>query len=695
MERFLNIDWNPPLEDMLENTFIDEERLEKETVMYKIITGNFTDPFKDIEADYEHVNIDSMKGDIPDLNDHESTEETEMEIEESKQPVSKQPKISKHYVPGIVKSIFKPTKKSTLNDTQQAMCLKVLLRFSESSKPKLTQAEREDLQKYVDLQPQITKEQDEFLQFAKSKWPERTHTIKCEDFINLCWKAKLEYFYTLPRFYAEITNIPFKADKLVEVKFISDCLQGGEGKEIILPNFEKPYKLHINSEMLRKRYPKKNNYTKSIYWKLPVSEDAHCHKLAESNNVDLVISSSGLNCLVNNIGPKYSNSWILPVTIKRHNDKNVIYIDKPAPPVARTVPEKNSWVYKYILKYYFTCTNDESNGESDDNIFGDNNGDELLALEEQYENTLVKVKSEPPSLIKEEIKSSAVDEKSINADDNSTRNIVRSFSDNMSDVESLSKSVDVPNFNASKKYQGAKNNSSVSYKLFTIGPPQLSEQNELMKNVHKEYKILVRTKSDGYEVVENKLRKLLLLAPKLEHQLDFGAEAVTLEEALRQWISLIFRPDTCLARVRIAAQTAEVLQIEYRTAVSVNNEIKRLFNVKVEDSLVIFHNIIQSLSTFSSGQYIIRHTIRNGAFATVYKPVEGPGKSVLDTHTIYSQGFQTLPNPSWIPLEKTLPTPMQKHFGRMPALFYPSANKTCKNDKKCKGKEKSNTRTNF
>lgn len=39
---------------------------------------------------------------------------------------------------------------------------------------------------------------------------------------------------------------------------------------------------------------------------------------------------------------------------------------------------------------------------------------------------------------------------------------------------------------------------NVSYKLFTIG--QLTEQNELMKNITREYKILVRTKTHGFEV---------------------------------------------------------------------------------------------------------------------------------------------------------------------------------------------------
>lgn len=38
------------------------------------------------------------------------------------------------------------------------------------------------------------------------------------------------------------------------------------------------------------------------------------------------------------------------------------------------------------------------------------------------------------------------------------------------------------------------------------------------------------------------------LAPKLENQLYLGAEAVTIEEGAKQWISLAFTPDTTLLR---------------------------------------------------------------------------------------------------------------------------------------------------
>lgn len=76
-----------------------------------------------------------------------------------------------------------------------------------------------------------------------------------------------------------------------------------------------------------------------------------------NNKVDVVISSSGLKCLLNNIDPQYSNLWTIPVVVKSHNDRNVVYIDKRLPPLTATIPQKNTWVYKYILRYHFVKNN--------------------------------------------------------------------------------------------------------------------------------------------------------------------------------------------------------------------------------------------------------------------------------------------------------------------------------------------------
>lgn len=55
---------------------------------------------------------------------------------------------------------------------------------------------------------------------------------------------------------------------------------------------------------------------------------------------------------------------------------------------------------------------------------------------------------------------------------------------------------------------------------------------------------------------------------------------------------------------------------------SLSNEIKRLYNVKAEDSLNILHNIIGKLSSLTPGQYIMQHVPQNGPFAYVYKQAE-------------------------------------------------------------------------
>ncbi|XP_076391673.1 uncharacterized protein LOC100874657 isoform X5 [Megachile rotundata] len=593
MERFVNIDWNPPLEDMLDNVFINEARLEKESVMYRIMNGNFTDPFKNADEDYKNVKINFIKNIDPELN--EENKDNEIATSETKKEnQSKQKKNVRCYVPGIVKPIFKFPKKSKLNTVQHAMCLRVLLRFSETGKPKLTQTEKEELHNYLDLQQIISQEQDEFLEFAKSKWQERLFKITCEDYINLCWKSKLQYIYKLPRYYSEVTNVPFIANKNTEVKFISLCLQMGELPEIILPSFIKPYMLRVSSDQLQRRFrPKKNICSESsVSFKLPVSEDPNCQKLADNNNVDLVISSSGLNCLVNNVDSSYSNSWILPLTIKRHNDKNVIYIDKSPPPVASNISEKNNWVYKYILRYFLIPRKHQTSENIEgyeDNIFSNINSEELLKLEAEYENTLTQVDNISDStILKKDNIEDTINQPNFRNDIDSTRNTLNS--DTCSNIA-----------------------------------------------------------------------------------VDCNASSFTRNN-----------------QVRISAITSEVLQVEYRTAMSISNEIKRLYNIKVESSLTIIHNIIQYLQNLAPGRYILRHTVRNGAFATVYKETDSPGKNTFDLHTIYGKEFYNLPNSAWIPLDKTIPTPMHKCFERMPAMFFPSNYKTFNKNQKASEINKAN-----
>ncbi|XP_058791279.1 uncharacterized protein LOC131664315 [Phymastichus coffea] len=46
MEKFQQIDWSTNVEDIVDEKFLNEERLRHESPMYKIMNGNFQDPFQ-------------------------------------------------------------------------------------------------------------------------------------------------------------------------------------------------------------------------------------------------------------------------------------------------------------------------------------------------------------------------------------------------------------------------------------------------------------------------------------------------------------------------------------------------------------------------------------------------------------------------------------------------------------------------
>ncbi|XP_032680871.1 uncharacterized protein LOC116848663 [Odontomachus brunneus] len=639
MDKFKLINWNVPLENLIDDVFISDERIQRDSATYQIINGIFKDPFDNIEEDYTEVNTQLLKcfnENVSDLDKDEDEEnftikEQEEQHEQNTKNLQKHQKKQeivnnkKSYIPGIKKQPINFPRKSSLNCEQQATCTRALLRLLSNQIISISAEEKTELEHYMALQKVISAEQSEFLKFAKKMWDEDTSwCIKHEIYIELKWGKQMIELKKLPRYYVESSNVPFSSNKNVTVKCVS-YLQQGVLSKVVLPKFDEPYILEMDNTTLFKKYPVCLSSSLPPF-KLPVSEDIYCTNFAEEAKVDLVISSSGLKCIVNNIGSDYSNSWTIPVIIKPHNGKNVIYIDKKLPPVAATASQKNTWVYKYILRHCLVPT-------------------EIKSPKKEVTST---EKDEPLSEVDEEF------------------NEISSFL--MSDDEiNLEK-----NPLSSTNMQEKKN---VTYKLFTIGPTESQDQYKLLKDIPKEYQILVRTKTNFIEVLPNGQLQSLILVPKLEHQLSLGAEAATLEEGLQQWVSLVFSPNTLLARVRIAAESGEVIQIERHTAMSLSNEIKRLHNVKVEDSLSLLHNVIERLSCLMPGRYIMRHIAQHGPFAYVYKKVEECGKNTFDLHSIY-ETFKTIPVTPWPPIDTMLMTPTLKHFNKMPAMFNPCKIKT-------------------
>ncbi|KAL0116753.1 hypothetical protein PUN28_009992 [Cardiocondyla obscurior] len=632
MEKFRNLDWHPPLDDMIDNVFINDTRMEAESAMYRIMNDNLINPFEDIENEYADVNVELIKKYL--------CEDAETGMENESQPGVK---IKRPYVPGIRTLPFNFPRYSHLNMDQHAMCLRVLLKLSSNENKMISEEERQEFEEYMALQKIISEEQKEFLEFAKSKWcSDFNWAIKSMKFIETKWKTKVKRFEKLPRYYIESMNMPLSVqdvnyqNKDIKVTFKS-CLHQGIFSKVKLPNLDQKQTLHIDPVMLSQKYPSyetPNPVTQ--HFKLPVSEDSYCESLAKEAEADFVISSSGLKCLLNNINPEHSKPWLIPVVVKSHQGKNIVYVDKKLPPSKATIPEKNTWVYKYVLRYHFV----------------DIKNDTLEKTEHTSE-----IKSEKDA-----------NNENLESDDNLFNDYLKNYEEDL-----YLSDIDETNNLASDKIDSHKiEEQNVSYNLFTIGP--MESQHEQIKIGVKDYQMLVRTKSDGIETSSNEESQTLLLAPKMEHQLMFGAEAVTIEEGLHQWASLKFRPETSLARVRIETNTSEIIQIERCTTTSLSKELKRLYNIKVENSLNILHNIIKGLSSLTPGQYIMRYVPLNGPFAYVYKQAEYR-QNCLDLHNIcklmLAEKFYTIPKTPWPPIDNMVTTPMIRCFQRMPAMYLP------------------------
>ncbi|XP_015118820.1 uncharacterized protein LOC107042333 [Diachasma alloeum] len=630
MDIFKSIDWNPSINDIIDDEFINGERLERESAMYKILRGNFTDPFADIHEDFLDL---VSKADI-DANEQEKERKKlvineESPKEESEKNIVEEVKKHAKYYPGISRAKAKFPRWSSLTEKQHAACVRVLLQFSAPGKPDISKINREDLDTYTRLQTTISEEQTEFLKVAKDHWDSSEIQLIREDLINRKWKYKMKYVEQLPRYCTESGTIPFICNKDINVCFNAVALETGKIPRMIIPPLIRPTYLPFNSIKMERNY---FNFPEAWVKKNLISEDVNCQRFVESNEIDLVISSSGINCLANNLDPSYKNSWALPVTVKTINDRRVIFIDKPLPPLAKSVLQKNAWVCKAILKSLILHPGHNTS----------------VRLDQQEKRK--KEETEIPS------------EEAMETDHPQMDNLSNDLS---------AKGV---NF---------------SYNIFTIGACGLP-QNEMMKNkVERDYKILVRTKTDGVEKLSKNQIQCMMIAPKMEHQLGLGAEAVTLEEASRQWAALTFRPDTALLRVRIHSWNKEIIQYERRTAMSVNNEMKRLYNVKGEDCLQFMYNVAENMVKMAPGRYLIRHTARNGAFASIYKETEASGKNTIDLQALYCDDqFQTIPNPPWPLIDKVVPLPMHECFGRMPAMFHPDKkvySKQGKNPPKGKG----------
>lgn len=145
------------MEDIIDDVFINEQRLKDESAMYRILKGVFKNPFTDLESDdgeededkeEEDKKLEGDKSVNNDRNGDERTKNKEAEAETEDTHVQR----TKEWIPNLGKTLpFKFPRASRLTRTEHAICLRVLLHFSGSEKPEINQNIRNEMELYMVL----------------------------------------------------------------------------------------------------------------------------------------------------------------------------------------------------------------------------------------------------------------------------------------------------------------------------------------------------------------------------------------------------------------------------------------------------------------------------------------------------------------------------------------------------------------
>ncbi|CAG9762966.1 unnamed protein product [Ceutorhynchus assimilis] len=192
--------------------------------------------------------------------------------------------------------------------------------------------------------------------------------------------------------------------------------------------------------------------------------------------------------------------------------------------------------------------------------------------------------------------------------------------------------------------------------------------NSLMKTHHKpvNLKVLIRNKTVASETI-NKTLQDVILKPKIEMQLKYGANIQTKSELIGEWASLFFRPFSNLYRVRISPVKGEVICLEKCHIQKVIAEAQHHYHYKPQLGLATLQKVFEDVSKLPVGNYLLRHLPKQGNFISVLKQSD---KQEFDFYKELDQ--RSLSDcPNWVPLDCNFILPGFEALNRMPGMFQP------------------------
>ncbi|XP_070504512.1 uncharacterized protein Ice2 [Chironomus tepperi] len=163
--------------------------------------------------------------------------------------------------------------------------------------------------------------------------------------------------------------------------------------------------------------------------------------------------------------------------------------------------------------------------------------------------------------------------------------------------------------------------------------------------------LLISISNNSSYYINDETRAILSI--KFEYQTNFGAEQMSKEELLNEWIQIKFSLNTIIMRYRINVKSMEILSAIKLNIEDIEKELREIYNYDPGDSMDILFNVFNCIHNLPQSRYIIQG-IRNDKECNklvVYKEVEENGKIVTnDEEFKIIESFTR----KWVPISKTV-----------------------------------------
>lgn len=117
----------------------------------------------------------------------------------------------------------------------------------------------------------------------------------------------------------------------------------------------------------------------------------------------------------------------------------------------------------------------------------------------------------------------------------------------------------------------------------------------------EDMQLTITSGCDGHHRSEN-----VALSFKIEYKSEFGAQKMSLDELLSEWCSISFTTRiNHVLRCRVDYMTSIVMSVNVLTQEEIEAEMNRLYGLKPERLLTRLHNILNLVTRFPMGKYLL------------------------------------------------------------------------------------------